>query len=297
MHSRYTLHPIESSVQVRDLVTIHYFEYTKDYEYPGESHDFWEIIYADRGTVFVRCGEEERLLSRGEMILYPPNVFHTLRADTVNPSNVFIISFTEISGSLGALGGKVLHLTSPMRELVHTIIREGQTAFVLPMPQRTCLEKRPGAPLGTQQIIRMRLEELLILLLRAQSCPQPFRLKARYDDDIAGRIMELLKCNLYRQLSLSDITAALGYGKTYLSGVFKKIYGKGIMECFMELKIEEARYLLRQGTMSVSEISETLGFSSPPYFSKRFRKFVKMSPRQYADSVSEGWQTKPEFRT
>ena len=150
------LHPIENPVQVRDLVTIHYFEYTKDYEYPGESHDFWEIIYADRGTVFVRWGEEEHPLSRGEMILYPPNVFHTLRADAVNPSNVFIISFTEKSDSLGSLGGKVLHLTSPMRDLVHAIIREGQTAFMLPMTRRTHLEERSDAPFGAQQIIRMR---------------------------------------------------------------------------------------------------------------------------------------------
>ena len=296
MHSNYLLHPIEAPVQIRDLVTIHYFEYTKDYEYPGESHDFWEIIYADRGTVFVRCGEEEHLLSRGEMILYPPNVFHTLRADAVNPSNVFIISFTEESDILNPLGGKVLHLTSPMRDLIHAIIREGQQAFILPMPQRTLLEIRPEAPLGGQQIIRMRLEELLILLLRSQMAPEHSIIKTRYDDDIAGHIMELLKENLYRQISIGDITASLGYGKTYLSGVFKQVYGKGIMECFMELKIEEARYLLRQGSLSVSEISDTLGFSSPQYFSKRFRKFVKMSPRQYADSVSEGWQTMPEIQ-
>lgn len=294
MHSNYLLHPIDAPIQIRDLVTIHYFEYTKDYEYPGERHDFWEIIYADRGTVFVRCGEEEHMLSQGEMILYPPNVFHTLRADAVNPSNVFIISFTEESDILNPLGGKMLRLTSPMRDLIHTIIREGQQAFILPMPRRTFLEDRSEAPLGAQQIIRMRLEELMILLLRAQSAPEPSPIQTRYDDDIAGRIMDLLKNNLYRQISLSDITASLGYGKTYLSGVFKQIYGKSIMECFMEMKIEEARYLLRQGRLSISEISDTLGFSSPQYFSKRFRKFMKMSPRQYADSVSEGWQTKPE---
>ena len=70
--------------------------------------------------------------------------------------------------------------------LVHAIIREGQTAFMLPMTRRTHLEERSDAPFGAQQIIRMRLEELLILLLRAQTCPQPFRLNARYDDDIAG---------------------------------------------------------------------------------------------------------------
>lgn len=294
MHTPYMLHPIENSVEVRDLVTIHYFEYTKNYAYPGESHDFWEIIYADRGAVFVCCGETEHLLSRGEMILYPPNVFHTLRADAVSPSNAFIISFTELSGCLAPLGGQVLHLSPLMRELVHAIIREGQAAFSLPMTRRTQLDVHPHALFGAQQLVRLRLEELLILLVRNQSCAAPPQPKARYDDDIAARVMDLLKTNISHQLSLGEITAAMGYGKTYLSGVFKKIYGKGIMECFMELKIEEARYLLRQGTLSVSEISDTLGFSSPQYFSKRFRKYVKMSPRQYAGSVGEDWRTELE---
>ena len=63
------------------------------------------------------------------------------------------------------------------------------------------------------------------------------------------------------------------------------------MEYYMQLKIDEAKYLLRDGSMSVSQISDHLGFSSPQYFSKRFSKLVKMSPRQYALSVREEWTT------
>ena len=40
----YIRHPVRQDIQVSELVTIHYFEYGKDYKYLGESHDFWEII-------------------------------------------------------------------------------------------------------------------------------------------------------------------------------------------------------------------------------------------------------------
>ena len=121
--------------------------------------------------------------------------------------------------------------------------------------------------------------------------PGSVEVRARYDGDIAARVSSMLQEQLYGQLTLSDITATLGYGKTYLSNVFKRVYGQSIMEYYMQLKIDEAKYLLRDGSMSVSQISDHLGFSSPQYFSKRFSKLVKMSPRQYALSVREEWTT------
>ena len=289
----YIRHPVRQDIQVNDLVTIHYFEYGKDYQYPGESHDFWELMYADRGSIAVKCGETEHHLARGDMILLPPNQFHALRSDTTAPSNLFIISFTEATHTLQPLGGRIFRLTTPMKDLIRSILREGKTAFVLPMPKqsRNQLFERPDAPFGSEQLVKLWLEQLLILLYREASAPGSVEVRARYDGDIAARVSSMLQEQLCGQLTLSDITAALGYGKTYLSNVFKRVYGQSIMEYYMQLKIDEAKYLLRDGSMSVSQISDHLGFSSPQYFSKRFSKLVKMSPRQYASSVREEWTT------
>ena len=289
----YIRHPVRQDIQVNDLVTIHYFEYGKDYQYPGESHDFWELMYADRGSIRVRCGNTNHVLSRGDMILLPPNHFHALHSDDTTPFNLFIISFTETSGALIPLGGRVFRLTTPMKELIRAILREGHSAFVLPMPKprRNQLQSREDAPFGGEQLVKLWLEQLLILLYREATAPGNVEVRARYDGDIATRVLSLLQEQLCGQLTLSDITATLGYGKTYLSNVFKRVYGQSIMEYYMKLKIDEAKYLLRDGSMSVSQISDHLGFSSPQYFSKRFSKLVKMSPRQYACSVREEWTT------
>ena len=289
----YIRHPVQQAIQVKDLVTIHYFEYGKDYAYPGESHGFWEIMYADRGSIRVRCGNTDHILSRGDLILLPPNHFHALHSDDTTPFNLFIISFTEASGALLPLGGRVFRMTPPMKELIRSILREGKSAFVLPMPKtrRNQLQPRFDAPFGGEQLIKLWLEQLLILLYRESTIPGAAKTRTRYDDDIAGRILSLLKEHLCGQLTLADITRSLGYGKTHLSNVFKRVYGQSIMEYYESMKIDEAKYLLRAGTMSIAQISDHLGFSSPQYFSKRFSKLVKMSPRQYASSVREDWTT------
>ena len=238
----YIRHPIRQDIRISELVTIHYFEYGKDYKYPGEHHDFWEIMYADRGSITVTCGETDHVLSRGEMILLPPNHFHALHSDDTTPFNLFIISFSETGGALAPLGGLVFRLTTPMKELIRSILREGQSAFVLPMPKnrRNQLQPRPDAPFGGEQLVKLWLEQLLILLCRESAAPDTAETKARYDDDIAGRILMLLKENLREQLTLTDITRSLGYGKTHLSNVFKRVYGQSIMGYYEMLKIDEA---------------------------------------------------------
>ena len=52
-------------LQVREIYTVHYFEYTSACSFPGESHDFWELLYVDRGELQVTAGERTCRLGRG----------------------------------------------------------------------------------------------------------------------------------------------------------------------------------------------------------------------------------------
>lgn len=294
----YSKHKIKTVVEISELVTIHYFEYTKDYKYHGEQHDFWEIMYVDLGKAFVTCGDTEHLLSRGELIFLPPNLFHNIRADELRPSNVFIVSFNARSDVMPLLAGRVFMLSSEMRRLIRFIVQEGHLAFELPMRNHFCLQERDNSLFGCQQLIQLRLAELIIQIARqdlAQASDGQTGIlspKSRFDNQIAGAVMDLLKSHVCGNLTMQEITQSLGYGKTYLSAVFTRVYGMSIMSYYAQLKIEEAKYLIRENTMSVTEISELLGFSSPQHFSKRFRQLVQMSPKQYEASVKDAWGTK-----
>ena len=48
---KFYMHKISSLINIRKIVTIHYQELLPHYVYPEESHDFWEIIYADKDDI------------------------------------------------------------------------------------------------------------------------------------------------------------------------------------------------------------------------------------------------------
>ena len=75
------------------------------------------------------------------------------------------------------------------------------------------------------------------------------------------------------------------------SCVFKNVaivvifYGDTIIHHYLCLKIEEAKRLLRENRLTISEISELLMFESAAYFSRIFKKFVGISPSGYRNSL------------
>ena len=57
-------------VDVSKIVTIHYYEVGKGFTFEGESHDFWEMVYVDKGSVCITRDGEEIILSQGDVIFH-----------------------------------------------------------------------------------------------------------------------------------------------------------------------------------------------------------------------------------
>ena len=61
---------LRDDITIDELFSMHYFEYTKGFAFEGESHDFWEFVYADKGEVIVTAGDRELTLSHGDSELF-----------------------------------------------------------------------------------------------------------------------------------------------------------------------------------------------------------------------------------
>jgi AraC-like DNA-binding protein len=73
--------------------------------------------------------------------------------------------------------------------------------------------------------------------------------------------------------------------KTTLSGLIKHQTGKSIVGYVNDLKLAEAKKLIRIGGKTFTQIAEELNFSSVHYFTRLFHKMEKQTPSQYARSV------------
>ena len=139
--------------------------------------------------------------------------------------------------------------------------------------------------LGGEQLIKNLLEILLINIMRSETEKENaeaiFLPQDELGEQISDRIIQFLKENIYARLSVADVCRNLNYNKSYLFKQFKKATGKSVLAYFTLLKIEKAKRLLRETSLSVAQISEKLAFDTPNYFSKSFKKHTGFTPLQY----------------
>ena len=89
---KFYMHKISNLLNVQKIVTIHYQSLEKSYVFPEETHDFWEINYADKEDIFVFIDGKKIELKQGEIIFIQPNQPHYVESGDKEP-NLFIISF------------------------------------------------------------------------------------------------------------------------------------------------------------------------------------------------------------
>ena len=254
-------------VAVDRLYSVHYFEWPISYAYSGESHDFWELLYVDKGAVEVTAGDRRLRLDQGQIIFHPPGEFHAFSAAGAAPDLV-VVGFGCPSPALDFFRGRTASLRGEERGLLGRIVSESAAAFSTPLnlSQLTEITRREGAPQP-----------------RADGRPE--------DGGALAQVMDYLERRVDQPLTLEQICRDNLVGRSQLQKLFHARTGGGVMAWFGALKIQAARRLIREGRLNFTQIAARLGFQSVHYFSRRFRQVTGMSPSEYERSVkmlSEG---------
>jgi AraC-like DNA-binding protein len=285
------MHKIANLINVQKIVTIHYQALEKNYLFPEESHDFWEINYVDKENVFIGIDGEKIELKQGEMIFIKPNQPHFVESGNKEP-NLFILSFSCRSESMKFFEGKKYAVPKHYRYLLQNIMSEATETFDLPDfdPNLSALKLKENPNLGGEQIIKNSLESLLIYLLRYtqnQEHSQEFFVSKIADStELQDEIVRILNEKIYEKFKLENLRDELHYGTTQLCTFFRKKTGMTIYQTYLKLKIDEAKRLIRK-KLSFSEIADKLCFDSISTFTFVFKKHVGMTPSEYRNSINK----------
>jgi AraC-like DNA-binding protein len=284
--------PLKKVFQIRSMISLHYFEFSKNFISKGESHDFWEFVYVDQGEVEVMADLNGFLLKQGEIIFHKPNEFHSLWANKIIAPNLIVISFDCRSKAMEFFENKIFTLGDSDRNLLAQIVKEGRSAFSSPLddPDNNTLVKKADSNMCCEQLIEIYLELLLISITRKGILMDNQKrlstsAKERSTEDVIARLLNYLQENIRENITLKQLCRFSSMGKTQLISLFKEKFGLGIIEYFKIQKIEYAKKLIREENYNLTEISEYLGYSSIHSFSRHFKSVMKANPSEYAKSA------------
>jgi len=287
----------QKDITIEKIFSVHYFEYASNFSFEGESHDFWEFIYVDKGVVELTAGNEVIHLHANEIFFHEPNEFHTVNIGDKIAPNAVIVSFSCQDAIMNQLKHKKLTIGQQERDILGKIISEAKQCFDcrLDDPYLKTIPLKESTLLGTRQSLFLYLEQFLILMLRKHSSSDlqtaPLYLHDRKstrqanDAQLFAEIVKYIQKNIQTNIDINSLCEIFSISRSRLQKLFKRCCNLGIIEYTSYLKIEQAKEMIRSKNSNFTQIAEELGYSSIHYFSRQFKKVSKMTPSEYASSV------------
>ncbi len=105
--------------------------------------------------------------------------------------------------------------------------------------------------------------------------------RSQQTDNVCQQIMAYINANLSSPLTRNEIASHVYLSADYVTKVFKRETGQSLIDYVIQSRIAQAKILLRQTELPISEVCERTGFSSLSHFSATFKKYVGVRPRDY----------------
>ena len=248
-------------------------------------HDYIEFLFGKSGEALVRVSEHVIPLRQGDLIIIHEHMGHdviTEGAPAVYHVVKFLPALLQAPGEAPAEFRYVMPFWQrPDDPHAPFFAAEGLKDTPIPRLIEEIMEEWKTRPYGYELLIQSNLQRIVVELLRASG--------AR--DERTAAVTPELRRALEEVLSLcgehlADWTAkkaaeAVYLSYPYFSRSFKRVYGIAFSAYLEALRFREAERLLLTEDLSISEISSSLGFASPAYFTERFGKRYGMPPRLF----------------
>jgi len=99
--------------------------------------------------------------------------------------------------------------------------------------------------------------------------------------DVVEKVKDYIDNNYMNGVSLDNLAQYVSMSSFYLSRIFSKVEGTNIKEYIIKIRMEKAKSMLIEGTKTVKQISWEVGYVDQNYFSKAFKKYTNISPKEY----------------
>jgi AraC-like DNA-binding protein len=284
---------LSTSLEINDIMTVHYFEYPNIYTFSGEKHNFWELIYVDKGNIKIIADDSSYNLKQGDAFFHKPNQFHNVDCKGKIAPNIFIISFVCNVEQLKILQDYPVNIIESEKYFLNAILNEARSAFKTPLDDYHAKNFVLNEPLdfASLQYIKIFLEAFLITVIRRLESKRENRNfsnlvnHASAHKEVFNKTKYYLENHLSVNLTLSQICKYSACSRTLLQKIFYDEVGWSVIQYYCRLKIEKAKEEIRKGYHNFSEISYSLGYSSQPYFNRQFKQITGMTPHEYKNTI------------
>lgn len=237
---------------------------------PGGRGDY-QILYVAEGKAWFTVGDDQVEAAAGNMFLYRPGEDQKYDYYLKDKPEVYWVHFTgwqaeELLEQAGFQGGALLHsgISKEYEELFLHMIQELQVS-------RPCYD----------QLLPLYLKQLLVLVNRRlrEGGKERSRMQREMEEAV-----KYFNENFSGNIEIEAYAESQHMSNCWFIRSFKQYMGMPPLQYITSIRMNRARELLESTDMTISEISEIVGYDNPLYFSRIFKNVNGVSPRGYRRS-------------
>ena len=249
-------------------------KYDSDWHSTLHTHPFTELFYVVDGKGEFNIQGQRFPVKANDFVIINPQVEHTELSSPDEPLEYIVLGIRGLSFSPltpVSEGGPPFSFFN-LRDEQKDILR-----YLNAMVQEATSQQ-----MSYELVCHNLLEILLIKILRHQHFDLEVGKQSKATKDISF-IKHYLETYYHESIQLEDLASMTHLSRFYISHSFKKEIGMSPMEYLIDIRIKESKILLRTTNYSISQVADIVGFTTPTYFSKQFRKSTGISPTDYRE--------------
>lgn len=290
MDTPHTLHFDEYRTEKLDL-SVRFDSSSKPSPIGSHMHDFFEIVYIKKGGGLHRINDIFYPMLTGDIYIMSPGDSHSATIDNswaiVNilfQSTLFQEkdwTYLKNLPGLGILNND--HKKDNLHKLALSPTHADYITGLYLKIKSECQQKDPG----WESSARNAFAEILITISRACVAYGNEKLQTHLSQGPISKALQIIYENWDKEISVKDLAKKVFLSNNYFGEMFQKEVGMTVQQYINKLKIDHARIMLEDKTLSIKAIADTIGYQDSNYFSRVFKKIYNMTPKEYRDVMAK----------
>ncbi len=243
-------------------------EYSKNWKSYEHMHSFTEIFFITSGEGVFHTKDGDTPIRKGMIVINTPSVPHTEYSSESNPLSYALFAVDNLTFTLQS--------TANQKTFFFDFLSSFDFLFnMLAVIERESTEQRP---FWQYAIINEFNNFMLFLLRNTQLVTLPFDSQAKPNS--LSQIHLYLRSRYQENITLDTLAELFFLNKYYIAHAFQKKYGMSIMKFLNTVRCNEAKDLLQNTDLSITEIAISVGYNSSSHFTESYKKIIGETPAQ-----------------
>ena len=269
------------------IIRKQYIERISDIKFSKSNvRTYFSIYYCLNGKYWVKYNDNAVCLNRGDMIIADYDTDIHLSHGSSDEAEMYILDF--LSEGVTDFGFSCTKLSELFNSVVLKNFSDNALAIkkdwvyhdengdIRKLLDRTFNEYK-FREFGYLTAMKLNLQSVILILFREFAKTQKNIGYSYY----IQYVIDYIKTNYNKQVSLTEISEQFGYSVSYVSNRFKSEVGLSFVKYLQMYRIYQAVAMLRQTDYSVATVSESVGFYNLKYFEEKFKEIVGVTPLKY----------------